>query len=112
MNKKRSYNASIMNTNDTMFDLSGSVFAVVSLFMGNLYVHIRVFSNNKYPTKNGISTSASQWEALMKSINRKGTNTTSGVTIKKTTSGVKIQIEDKEQEVFINSDQVNNLTSR
>ena len=48
----------------------------------------------------------------MKSINRKGTNTTSGVTIKKTTSGVKIQIEYKEQEVFINSDQVNNLTSR
>ena len=51
MNKKRSYNASIMNTNDTLFDLSGSVFAVVSLFMGKLYVHIRVFSNNKYPTK-------------------------------------------------------------
>ena len=59
MNKKRSYNASIMNTNDTMFDLTGSVFAVVSLFMGKLYVHIRVFSNNKYPTKNGISMSAS-----------------------------------------------------
>ena len=96
MNKKRSYNASIMNTNDTMFDLSGSVFAVVSLFMGKLYVHIRVFSNNKYPTKMA-------W---------KETNTTLGVTIKKTTSGVKIQIEDKEQEVFINSDQVNNLTSR
>ena len=81
MNKKRSYNASIMKTNDTMFDLSGSVFAVVSLFMGKLYVHIRVFSNNKCPTKNGISMSASQWEALMKSINRKGTNTTSGVTM-------------------------------
>ena len=51
MNNKRSYSASIMSTNDTMFDLSGSVFAVVSLFMGKLYVHIRVFSNNKYPTK-------------------------------------------------------------
>ena len=54
--------------------------------------------------------SPTQWEAFMKSINRKGTNTTSGVTIKKTISGVKIQIEDKE--MFINSDQVNNLTSR
>ena len=110
MNNKRSYSASIMSTNDTMFDLSGSVFAVVSLFMGKLYVHIRVFSNNKYPTKNGISMSPTQWEAFMKSINRKGTNTTSGVTIQKTISGVKIQIEDKE--MFINSDQVNNLTSR
>ena len=110
MNNKRSYSASIMSTNDTMFNLSGSVFAVVSLFMRKLYVHIRVFSNNKYPTKNGISMSPTQWEALMKSINRKGTNTTSGVTIKKTISGVKIQIEDKE--MFINSDQVNNLTSR
>ena len=110
MNNKRSYSASIMSTNDTMFDLSVSVFAVVSLFMGKLYVHIRVFSNNKYPTKNGISMSPTQLEALMKSINRKGTNTTSGVTIKKTISGVKIQIEDKE--MFINSDQVNNLTSR
>ena len=110
MNNKRSYSASIISTNDTMFDLSGSVFAVVSLFMGKLYVHIRVFSNNKYPTKNGISMSPTQWEAFMKSINRKGTNTTSGVTIKKTISGVKIQIEDKE--MFINSDQVNNLTSR
>ena len=110
MNNKRSYSASIMNTNDIMFDLSGSVFAVVSLFMGRLYVHIRAFSNNKYPTKNVISMLVTQWEALMKSINRKGTNTTSGVTIKKTISGVKILIEDKE--VFINSDQVNNLTSR
>ena len=110
MNNKRSYSASIMSINDTMFDLNGSVFAVVSLFMGKLYVHIRVFSNNKYPTKNGISMSPTQWEALMKCINRKGTNTTSGVTIKKTISGVKIQIEDKE--MFINSDHVNNLTSR
>ena len=46
----------------------------------------------------------------MKSINPNGTNTTTRVTIKKTKSGVKIQIEDKEQEVFINSYQVNNLT--
>ena len=55
MENKRTYSDSTMANNVQLFDLGGSLYASVTVFNKNLYVHIRVYVKGKFPTKNGVS---------------------------------------------------------
>ena len=70
-----------MANNDQLFDLGESLYASVTVFNENLYVHIRVYVKWKFPTKNGVSLMTTQWETFMKLHTKKGTPSTNGITV-------------------------------
>jgi hypothetical protein len=54
-----------MNITRCILPLSGSIFVVASEFKGKVYVHIRHHTENKIPTKDGISLTLSRWKELV-----------------------------------------------
>jgi hypothetical protein len=54
-----------MNINRCIVPLSGSIFVVASEFKGEVYVHIRHHTENKTPTKDGITLTLSRWKKVV-----------------------------------------------
>lgn len=97
---------------NTLIDLSGDLFAVVSIYNSLLYVHIRRYSFGKYPTKSGICMLLSQWDSVTKNLSKKGTTSIAGLTMKKTSTGMKIRVDDRDKEILLSNEQLNHLNNR
>lgn len=97
---------------DTSIELGGNVYAVVSLYNSLIYVHIRRYVCGKYPTKDGICILPSQWKSLSNIVIQEGTTTISGMRINISSSGMRVTELHRDKEIFITTDQMNNLINR